>query len=106
MTSLLAGLSQNYQQMLLSKQEADKANKFDNLPMILEFYPQLTIDFLVLAYLAFRQYNVRKTGHSFNKSFPYSIKVKMLFLGIWTFITFSSSILMLFSTEHHSLWIK
>lgn len=80
--------------------------KSDPLPMAFEFYPQLTIDFLVLIYLLFRQFNVRRTGHNFNRSFPYSIKVKVLFLGIWSALTFIPAMLMLFSTKNTNFWIK
>jgi hypothetical protein len=72
---------------------------------IIEFYPQAIFDIITLFILIHRRRKIKKTGHSYFEGFPYTIKVKMLFIFIWGIFTLIQIGLVLFTSEHVQLWI-
>lgn len=72
---------------------------------IIEFYPEAIMDVIMLFSLIRRRKNIKTTNQSFNTGFPYTIKVKMLFILIWLFFCLLQAIFVLVSTDDNPFWL-
>ena len=71
----------------------------------LEFLIPGLLNFIQLIALISRKSKLTTAGHSYHTNFPYSIKVKMLFLALWATFVFSQIIFMIISRPDYNCWV-
>ena len=75
------------------------------LPWIVELYFCAGIDLVALTFLLLRRSSIKRAGHKFNTIFPYSVKVKMMFMVIWILVTLVQVVLSLMSGKENCFWL-
>lgn len=76
-----------------------------NVTKIIEFYIPGVLNLIQFCAIAFRKRKISTAGHSYHRDFPYSVKVKMLFVSLWLVITLATGLLVVVSTENHNFWL-